>query len=78
MYNRDMYNRDKYHQGQFIDSNGSKNIFQNMRPVGYLMAPDKKNNMYLYEYKSPFDGFHYIVKPFDEERKDMVFEIDRT
>lgn len=47
-----------------------------MRPVGYLMAPDRKNNMYLYEYKSPFDGFHYMVKPFDEERKDMVFEID--
>ncbi len=48
-----------------------------MRLVGYLISEDKKNNLYLYEYKSPFDGFHYLVKPFDEEKKNMIFEIER-
>ena len=47
-----------------------------MRPLGYL----KKDTvlLYIYEYKSPFDGFHYFIQPIDKEKASVIVEIDRN
>ena len=47
-----------------------------MRPLGYLKKDDTLLN--IYEYKSPFDGFHYFIQPIEKEKQGVVVEIDKN